>query len=215
MVPKKLVDRFNSKWKLDAVTGCWQWTASAAGRGVSYGQIKLPGERRQIYAHRLAYLIHKGDVPEGMSVCHTCDNRLCVNPEHLFLGTTKDNQQDMKSKGRSLFGEKNGKAKLTEELAREVIRLLRTGLPQIEIAERVGIGQMQVSRINTGERWGHLNSGPIRKANARKRLSVREIKQVRAMLNSGVSCVQVAKHFGCTPITIGRIKNGKRWADIT
>ena len=94
----ELIQRFHEKWELDISTGCWNWIAATAGRG--YGQLKIPGTRKQIYAHRLSYLIHYGKLDDAMFVCHACDNPSCVKPGHLFLGTSKDNLQDMKLKDR-------------------------------------------------------------------------------------------------------------------
>ena len=93
-VDPELIARFNAKWVKDENSECHLWVATRLPKG--YGIIKRPGERRQFYAHRLAYMIHVGDIPERTQVCHRCDNPSCVNPKHLFLGKSSDNQLDMK-----------------------------------------------------------------------------------------------------------------------
>ena len=85
--------------------GCWQWTGCIQGNG--YGRVR--SEKNTIYAHRAAHIAFKGPIPHGKDVCHTCDNRLCINPEHLFLGSRKENMQDARSKGRLFAGARHAK----------------------------------------------------------------------------------------------------------
>ena len=89
-------DRFHSKYIKDESTGCWNWEAALSSFG--YGLLNI--NRIITRAHRYSYELHTGVIPEGVLVLHECDNRKCVNPEHLFLGTQKDNMIDMCSKGR-------------------------------------------------------------------------------------------------------------------
>ena len=149
--------RFDAKWQEDA-NGCWMWSGARLPhkRHGGYGVIKIPRTRKQIMAHRLSYLIHRGPIPPGKCVLHRCDVPLCVNPAHLFVGTKLDNALDMAKKLRHLYGERNPRSKLTETQVMDIHRLMKLGVTQKKISEMFRVGQMQISRIKRGERWRHV-----------------------------------------------------------
>lgn len=99
--PKPLIDRLMAKIEVDPKTGCWIWNGATHAGG--YGHILVGSRttgRRMVGAHRVSYELAKGEVPDGHDICHRCDTPACVNPDHLFAGTRKDNMTDMVSKGR-------------------------------------------------------------------------------------------------------------------
>ena len=145
-----LIDRLLAKIVVDE-RNCWVWTAVKDRKG--YGKIKDRGKMRQ--AHRVSYELHKGAIPDGAFVCHQCDNRACINHEHLFLGSHTDNMEDMKSKGRQQKGVRNCRAKLTEDDI-VAIRAAR-GAPQPELAKAYGVSQSHISDIQTGKKWSHIH----------------------------------------------------------
>ena len=154
MFDADFIARFEAK--LDKSGDCWLWTASCAGKG--YGQMKLPKQRKQEYSHRLAYMIYKGPIGDNQYVCHTCDNPRCCNPDHLFLGTSQDNHDDMAKKNRSTHGEKNPSAKLSEKDVLEIAACLAAGMSQSKIARAFGVHQVTISKINRGHRWSRVTT---------------------------------------------------------
>ena len=146
------VKRFHSGYVVNEITDCWEWQHNIQKNG--YGHFKHNGKSRLV--HREAYKMHKGEIPDGVYVLHQCDNRCCVNPRHLFLGTALDNRLDMQSKGRHAYGERVNTAKLTEAQVFEIYALSENGVGSPRIAKRFGISQSMAWNIKTGRSWSHL-----------------------------------------------------------
>lgn len=146
-------DRFWSKVSRCDTDECWPWIGAKDVSGYGY----LAGTRREkaAKAHRLSYLLHYGEIPKGLCVCHKCDNPSCVNPSHLFLGTLADNNADKLSKGRLVvpYGEAHPKSKLTLEDIKSIMSLRAAGLTQTQIAKQFGIAQPHVCAILLKKIW--------------------------------------------------------------
>lgn len=142
-------DRFKSKVYFGADQECWGWRGSLHRNG--YGQFSL-GKKKHL-AHRFSFFLFTGVDPGAFKVCHSCDNPACVNPHHLWLGTTKQNAEDCNRKGRRPAKETHWNAKLKTGDIIAIKRLREMGATQREIAALFGIQQMQVSRIVRGLRW--------------------------------------------------------------
>lgn len=122
-------------------TRCWVWRGSRRTGG--YGQFWL-GDEGSEGAHRVSWLIHYGPVPPEMLVCHRCDNRACVRPAHLFLGTTQDNTADMIAKGRSPH------VRLSDDDVAEIRRILSVQITVSDLARRFGVDRRTIYRIERG-----------------------------------------------------------------
>ena len=141
--------RFEEKYIPEPNSGCWLWMA-AGGR--YYGRLGWGKRWLTIAAHRAAWELFRGPIPEGMKVLHKCDVTWCVNPDHLFLGTQRDNVYDCMAKGRRahLTGERHGRAKVTREQVEEI---RNSPLASRKIAPLYGLGPTQIKRIRKGEHW--------------------------------------------------------------
>ena len=121
--------------------GCWRWTGNKNSKG--YGRVRTHyREGPQISAHRYSYIIHRGTVPEGKYVCHTCDNPSCVNPDHLYAGTHSENMQDMHNRGRAGWQYKANNrhaAKLTPEEVRDACGMRKRGMFCKDIGMEFGV----------------------------------------------------------------------------
>lgn len=145
------VERFFNKVVFGA-SDCWTWRGHVSRLG--YGAFSLGMEKK---AHRVSYALHNGPIPDGLNVLHKCDNRQCVNPDHLFLGTQKDNVLDMCIKGRHrsvpLHGERNPMSVLTWDKVRQIRDAVASGATQRSMCSFYGVSPMTVSRIIRRETW--------------------------------------------------------------
>ena len=142
-------------------SGCWIWIGPKYSTG--YGCVEWSPVRgrpsKLIGAHRLAWMLSRSPIPDGMEVLHSCDEPFCCNPGHLRLGTHAENMADCHAKDRHARGDR-GRSKLTEAQAKEILALKGTG-PAKPIADRYGVGPGAVSAIWRGSYWKHIQVAPL------------------------------------------------------
>lgn len=149
-----LAERFGAFFERGSTDECWEWQGARIESG--YGTVFAFGKRTR--AHRVAFFLEHGRMP-ALCVCHTCDNRACVNPGHLFEGTNADNSADMVSKGRQarVSGELHHRARLTNQQVRDIrANYLLCRVTHRELGERYQVSQNVVRSIVTGLTWRHL-----------------------------------------------------------
>ena len=146
----------NRFWtKVDKSGECWIWKGCI---GKEWGYGSLGRHKRTWLAHRWAWTLTYGAIPTGKLICHHCDNPPCVNPEHLFIGTDKDNANDRDQKGRhgKALGEKNPHAKLSANKIRSIRKLCADGLSQSKVAKLFGVTQGSIHLIVSRKQWRHI-----------------------------------------------------------
>jgi hypothetical protein len=150
------VPRFWNKVNIGDKTECWDWTAFIGWDG--YGYFRPQHICKTQKAHRISYELTFGKIPDKICVLHRCDNRKCVNPNHLFLGTKQDNTSDMRNKGRGWnpVGVEVKCAKLDENKVRVIRDLFRDGKYQTEIAKLFGVDSSTISTIVNRKSWKHV-----------------------------------------------------------
>lgn len=173
--------------------GCWEWQGYSR-RG--YGAMSIKGA--MIPAHRVAYEAWVGDIPDGLIVRHKCDNPRCVNYEHLELGTTQDNIDDIHKRGRGVYrsGVDNGNCKLTEPQLKEIVDLAKDGVGHEEISKKYGISRSCVSR------WARLH-GLTKNP---RRISASEKRDILFRIKNGDRINDIAKFYGVSRGTIDYYK---------
>ena len=143
------------------VDACWNWIGAKRGYQ-GYGAIKV--DRKQLVASRVSYELYCGPIPDGMFVCHTCDNPSCINPKHLFIGTPADNMTDRDRKGRYRYtprpnlpkGEMHHKAKLTADKVRQIRQLHEQGVSYSRLVQQFGISKTNIADICHRRTWQHI-----------------------------------------------------------
>jgi hypothetical protein len=146
-------ERFHQKYEIDE-SGCWLWTGGTRlnSKGVPYPR-HWTDDQKSIGAHRFSFELVHGEIPQGMYVCHECDTPLCVNPDHLFVGTHHDNMRDMVQKKRSFTGRgenKKGLAKLTNQQADQIRNM---NISHQKLAAMFGVSAATIGRIKSGESY--------------------------------------------------------------
>lgn len=202
------VDKFWSRAKRTP-NGCWEWQgAKSCGYGVVYFQ------KRNAFTHRLAWNITHGAIPDGMFVCHKCDNPPCVNPDHLFLGTPTDNVHDMRDKGRLVpptgmkhwaardperaRGERNGSAKLTQANVDSIRAALERGERPRSLADSNGVSVSTIYSIARGDNWGNRHGSMYR-----------SLERPVSALGTTKTLREWSTQFGVRPATIAaRLAHG-------
>lgn len=134
--------------------GCHYWISAVSSGG--YGCIWV--NRKPAIASRIAYLIYKGEIPDGLCVLHQCDNKLCVNPDHLFLGTIDENNKDRAKKGRTIArsGSLSNNSKLNEIDIPVIRELYKGGLTMIQLAESFNVSSYTIYSIINKKTWKHV-----------------------------------------------------------
>lgn len=219
------VEQFWSK--VDRTGPCWLWNAHKDGRG--YGSFAVQGITYK--AHRVAWTIVNGPIPEGMILCHDCpggDNPACVNPAHIFLGDARANAQDAMKKGRTRLpsadqkrkGETHPVSKLTNQDVIEIRRLYAEGNRQDAIASKFSVRKGTIHAIIYGITWKHLLSPeeplvalePGRNKQAKK-LTWEAVREIRRRRANGETATSLGHAFGVHPTTIREIVREILWVD--
>lgn len=147
---KPRVDVEERFWaKVVKTDSCWIWTAGKTVGG--YGSFRIRHPRTKTLAHRIAYELTYGSIPDGLFVCHRCDNPPCVRPDHLFLGSSAENTADAKTKGR-ITGRPRGTT-LSAEAARAIRRAHTLGHSQARLARAYGVDRLTIRNVLIGKTW--------------------------------------------------------------
>lgn len=155
-----LRERLLSHIKINTETNCWEWQGSKRN---GYGRMivgsRTDNTRKSKSAHRVSFEIYHGEIPDGMDVCHKCDNPCCVNPTHLFVGTRQDNMNDRESKGRNKiqYGSKNGRSKLKEHQVVEIRLKRNSGMSFGKLSKEYGVCKKTVMRAVSGQNWAMVD----------------------------------------------------------
>jgi predicted DNA-binding protein YlxM (UPF0122 family) len=230
MIENKDITRFWSKVKIVANAECWIWIAGKDWDG--YGLFKTSNPRKTKKAHRISYFIAHGFIDDKLQVCHTCDNPSCVNPNHLFQGTPKENTTDMIKKGRGIKGDhvpyerrargsSHHSAKLTDKKVAKIRKLYSEGISMDALANAYSVATSTVARAIHGERWNHVqgNTSPIKGAkginNAAAKFTEDQIVTIRQRhANGDITMYKLAKEYNVNFNCISKIIKRKTWSHI-
>lgn len=182
-------------------SGCWLWEGYVEKGGYAMGVYR----RKTGRAHRISYEAFYGPIPAGLHVCHKCDVRSCVNPDHLFLGTHAENMHDMIKKGRNTSGTLVKQHKLTEA---QVIEIYKSSEKACALAAKFGVSKSMIQNIKNSKAWRQITRG-LRKG-VYKNGSPAPAWKALAVFNAPGTCTEIAEHFGVSRMFVSLIKRKKR-----
>ena len=203
---------------------CWVWAGPTSTRG--YGQMGVSGYPARV--HRLAWRLNKGRIPKGLCVCHHCDNRPCVRPDHLFLATHQENMADMKRKGRAAkrLGSLSNSALLTEADVAEIKIRNHAGETSASIAKSFPVGRAAIDKIASGDNWSHVvvdlpgERAPRARAqvrggaNGQSKLTPGIVRAIRTKHAGGCTLTYLAGKYGVVPNSIRNVIIGATWKHV-
>lgn len=149
-------DRFWSKVDVRGPDDCWEFTGGRLPSGYGHFSVIIKGRKRSVKAHRLAYILEYGCIPDNLFALHRCDNPSCCNPSHIWPGTPLDNMQDMHRKRRGIYGERHHRHKLTQSQVDEIRRSYIPRHPELgykPLAVKYGVYHGTIARVVRGEFW--------------------------------------------------------------
>ena len=212
------LDQSNTKTrffsKIEKTDGCWIWKAAIDPSGYGVFMIRADKMRAKLGSHRVSYYYHFGIWPRGLNTCHRCDTPSCTNPDHLFLGTQKENIQDCISKKRNSCGSKNVRAKIVEEDVPLIVDMFNDGYCVEKLSEKFGISVSVVYSILCGRTWKHvvrdkkIRNGNIDKISIWGKLCENDILKILQMIKEGKSQRYIADVFNVHQNTISNINRG-------
>lgn len=194
--------------KIEKTHSCWIWKGYINPNG--YGKYCI--NYKISFAHRFSWNLHYGEIPKGMLVCHKCDNRKCVNPDHLFLGTHKDNYQDSKNKKRHVHGNSHGQTKIKEEFHEEIIKSYLFGETQRNIAKKYLASQGAIQDIIRKKIPPKILKGETANGSFFNEDQIREIRSI--YIPRKITFSKIAKIYKVNPGTIGKIIRRETWNHI-
>lgn len=214
--------RFKERFVALSPDECWEWTGLRGDSHYGLLSVSIGSGWWNEGAHRLAWVLHNGPLPDlpdhgRAHVLHHCDNPPCVNPKHLFVGTYGDNNRDKAAKGRAPRGETHPITHVTEEQVRS---LRADPRPQRELARAYGLAETTVHNIKHGLSWAHIDGDLVPSVAGYKRgeespgakLTAEQVRAVRADRRTHR---RIAADYGVSHYAIQRIKSGKTWNSLT
>lgn len=221
--PEDIISRFFQTIKYPGNDQyCWEWNGYCNEYG--YGIFNWD---RHIKAHRFIFECYNGPIPDGLFVCHKCDNPPCCNPEHLFLGTEQDNKNDMVQKNRQAFGTTNGMSKLDDVTIIEILESIRSGkyTSLQQLCSAYSIAESPIRDIFNRKLWKHVTKNytdqdlmmlrdKIRSSGVGQKLTYNDVVEIKKRLKVGEGLTSIARDYEVSESAIYRIRTNKMWSYV-